>query len=92
MSNLTKKQINQLNQLLNLNYLDKQELKESLELTQNLLNEVLRRVYLVYFDEYNKIIKQPQHLQDFQNLHFFDFLKTKLNFLEKQQKKLNKNK
>jgi len=88
MSNLTKKQIQQLNNLLNANYLNKQELKETLSLTQNLFNEVLRNVYLIYFDENSKIIKQDQHLQDFKDLYFFDFIKTKLDFLIKQQKKL----
>jgi len=92
MSNLTKKQIQQLNQLLNANYINRQDLKETLDLTQNLLNEVLRNVYLTYFDENSKIIKQDQHLQDFQELYFFDFIKTKLDFLIKQQKKIQKNK
>ena len=92
MSNLTYKQIQQLTQLLNGNYLNKQDLKETLDLTQSLLNEVLRNVYLTYFDENSKIIKQDQHLKDFQELYFFDFIKTKLDFLMKQQKKIQKNK
>lgn len=92
MSNLTQKQIEQLNQLLNANYIKRQELKEILDLTQSLFNEVLRNICLNYFDENCKIIKQGQHLQDFQELHFFDFIKTKLDFLMKQQKKIQKNK
>ena len=91
MSNLTNKQIQQLNQLLNANYLNKQDIKETLDLTQSLLNEVLRNVYLTYFDANSKIIKQDQHLKDFQELYFFDFIKTKLDFLIKQQKKIQKN-
>ena len=96
---LTNKQIQQLNQLLNANYLNKQDLKETLDLTQSLLNEVLRNVYLTYFedvyltyfDDNSKIIKQDQHLKDFQELYFFEFIKTKLDFLIKQQKKIQKN-
>lgn len=92
MSNLTNKQIHQLNQLLNANYLNKQDIKETLDLTQSLFNEVLRNVCLTYFDENCKFIKQDQHLKDFQELYFFDSIKTKLDFLIKQQKKLQKNK
>ena len=92
MSNLTYKQILQLNQLLNANYLNKQDIKETLDLTQSLLNEVLRNVYLTYFDANSKIIKQDEHLKDFQELYFFDFIKTKLDFLIKQKKKIQKNK
>ena len=90
MSNLSNKQIRQLNQLLNANYLNKQDIKETLDLTQSLFNEVLRNVYLTYFDEYSKIIEQDEHLKDFQELYFFDFIKTKLDFLLKQQKKIQK--
>ena len=98
MSNLTNKQIHQLNQLLNANYINRQDLKETLDLTQNLLNEVLRNVYLTYFenvyltyfDEHSKIIERDEHLKDFQDLYFFEFIKTKLDFLIKQQKKLTK--
>ena len=89
MSNLTNKQIQQLNQFLNANYLNKQDLKETLDLTQSLFNEVLRNVYLTYFDDNSKIIKQDEHLKDFKELYFFDFIKTKLDFLIKQQKKIN---
>ena len=92
MPNLTYKQIQQLTQLLNANYLNKQDIKETLDLTQNLLNEVLRNVYLTYFDESSKIIKQDQHLKDFQEFYFFDSIKTKLDFLMKQKKKIQKNK
>lgn len=97
---LTNKQIQQLNQLLNGNYLNKQDLKETLDLTQNLLNEVLRYVYLTYFedvyltyfDDNSKIIERDEHLKAFQELYFFDLIKTKLDFLIKQQKKIQKNK
>ena len=92
MSNLTYKQIQQLTQLLNGNYLNKQDIKETLDLTQNLFNEVLRNVYLTYFDANSKIIKQDEHLKDFQELYFFEFIKTKLDFLIKQKKKIQKNK
>lgn len=93
MANLTNKQIKQLNQLFSLNYhdkrelLNKQELQESLELTQNLLDIVLRRVQLTYFDIHQGVIK-PDRLQEFDKLHFLDSLITKLSFFVQEQKRI----